>query len=79
MCCFVLQKRKKSTNLDYNKVVEDMCKERLDEDLITTVKNGSASYNFRLPLKQRERKQKDNLWNEVSIYLKGKIILIIVV
>ncbi|KYN10146.1 THAP domain-containing protein 9 [Trachymyrmex cornetzi] len=28
-------------------------------------------YDFRLPLKQRGRKQKDDLWNEVSIYLKG--------
>lgn len=52
-------------------------KDRLDEDLITAVKNKPALYDFRLPLKQRGRKQKDDLWNEVSVQLKGKIILII--
>lgn len=48
-------------------------KNRLDEDLITAVQNRPALYDFRLPLKQRGKKEKDDLWNEVSIYLKGKI------
>lgn len=52
-------------------------KDRLEEDLITAVKNKPALYDFCLPLKQRGRKQKDDLWNEVSVQLKGKIILII--
>lgn len=55
-----------------------MCdKNKIDEDLIIAVKDRPALYDFRLPIKQRGRKQKDDLWNEISVYLKGsKIILI---
>lgn len=50
-----------------------MCdKDKLDEDLITSVRNKPALYDFRLPVKQRSRKQKDDLWNAVSVDLKGK-------
>ncbi|XP_011881967.1 PREDICTED: uncharacterized protein LOC105569825 isoform X2 [Vollenhovia emeryi] len=60
-----------------NETIEESIndKDRLDEDLIAAVKNKPALYDFRLPLKQRGRKQKDDLWNEVSVDLKGKIML----
>ncbi|XP_025161390.1 uncharacterized protein LOC112588061 [Harpegnathos saltator] len=54
-------------------IVEDTdCnKEQLDEDLISAVKSRPALYDFRLPLKERGRKQKADLWREISVYLKG--------
>lgn len=45
--------------------------ERLDEDLIRAVKERPALYNFRIPVKERGREQKDFLWQEVSECLKG--------
>ncbi|KAL6268196.1 hypothetical protein P5V15_001305 [Pogonomyrmex californicus] len=45
---------------------------RLDEDLITAVKERPALYDYRIPVKERGRKQKDYLWQEVSKYLKAE-------
>ncbi|KAM0728886.1 hypothetical protein ACS0PU_004240 [Formica fusca] len=45
--------------------------EKLDEDLISAVKERPALYDFRIPVKERGRKQKDCLWQEVSVCLKG--------
>ncbi|XP_039311441.1 uncharacterized protein LOC105206094 isoform X2 [Solenopsis invicta] len=46
--------------------------ENIDEDLIATVKERPALYDYRIPVKERGRKQKDHLWQEVSNYLKEK-------
>ncbi|XP_011871627.1 PREDICTED: uncharacterized protein LOC105564088 [Vollenhovia emeryi] len=51
--------------------------ERLDEDLISAVKERPALYDFRMPVKERGRKQKDCLWQEVSKCLKGRIYIYI--
>ncbi|XP_071636987.1 uncharacterized protein [Temnothorax longispinosus] len=58
---------------DLNETNEDNVqdKDRLDEELISAVKNRPALYDSSLPVKQRGRKQKDRLWNEVSVLLKG--------
>ncbi|XP_039306454.1 uncharacterized protein LOC120358040 isoform X2 [Solenopsis invicta] len=45
--------------------------ENIDEDLIATVKERPALYDYRIPVKERGRKQKDHLWQEVSNCLKG--------
>ncbi|KAM0737119.1 hypothetical protein ACS0PU_000212 [Formica fusca] len=45
--------------------------EKLDEDLISAVKERPALYDFRIPVKERGRKRKDCLWQEVSVCLKG--------
>ncbi|XP_039306196.1 uncharacterized protein LOC113006328 [Solenopsis invicta] len=45
--------------------------ENIDEDLIATVKERPALYDYRIPVKERGRKQKNHLWQEVSDCLKG--------
>ncbi|XP_071576129.1 uncharacterized protein, partial [Temnothorax nylanderi] len=50
---------------------DDHDTEKLDEDLISAVKERPPLYDFRIPVKERGRKQKDCLWQEVSECLKG--------
>ncbi|XP_077277649.1 uncharacterized protein LOC143905875 [Temnothorax americanus] len=50
---------------------DDHDTEKLDEDLISAVKERAPLYDFRIPVKERGRKQKDCLWQEVSKCLKG--------
>lgn len=45
----------------------------MDEDLISAVQKRRALYDYRIPLKERGRQKKDDLWKDVSQYLKGKI------
>jgi len=45
----------------------------LDEDLISAVQKRRALYDYRIPLKERGRLKKDDLWKDVNQYLKGKI------
>lgn len=53
--------------------------EKLDEDLITAVKDRPALYDFRMPVKERGRKQKDCLWQEVSKCLNGSIYIYLLI
>ncbi|XP_067203724.1 uncharacterized protein [Linepithema humile] len=55
-------------NIDEN-LEEHIDIDKLDEDLISAVKE--RLYDFRIPVKERGRKQKDSLWQEVSVRLKG--------
>ncbi|XP_077272767.1 uncharacterized protein LOC143903180 [Temnothorax americanus] len=50
---------------------DDHDTEKLDEDLISAVKEIAPLYDFRIPVKKRGRKQKDCLWQEVSKCLEG--------
>ncbi|EFN67915.1 hypothetical protein EAG_04453, partial [Camponotus floridanus] len=43
----------------------------IDEDLISAVKGRPALYDYRISVKERGRKQKDCLWQEISEYLNG--------
>lgn len=81
--CICLDRSENELNLpehDINKeneAVEETVaydKSKLDEDLISAVQKRRALYDHRIPLKERGRQKKDDLWKDVSQYLKGKII-----